>query len=173
MKVFISHSEADRDAAARLAASLETHQLDSWTSARLQPGMDWKTAIAQAVSESQAFLFLIGPRSEKDRWQQIEWQAALESDWDREQQRPMIPILLGDVAVPAFLADRVVLRTEGPLSFPVDRIVHLLRHPEETRLPINYEQARQEQKQRLDLLKRFALSLKVASQHPEGHSFSR
>jgi hypothetical protein len=115
-------------------------------------------------------LFLVGPQSQEDRWLQVEWQTILESDWDRVPQRPMIPILLGDVAVPAFLADRVALRTERSMDLPVDRIVQLLVNPEQTRLPVNYDQARQEQKQRLDVSKHFALALKLASQRPEGHS---
>jgi hypothetical protein len=173
MKVFISHSYADRAVAALLADALEARTLEAWTSARLHTETDWKAAIRQAIAQSQGFLFVIGPQSEEDRWQQVEWQAVLESDWDRVPPRPMISILLGDVATPAFLADRVALRPEGSMDFPVDRIVHLLLHPEETRLPVNYDQARQEQKQRLDLLKQFALSLKLAGQHPEGPSFSR
>ena len=170
MKVFISRSYEDRAVAFRLACALEERTLEPWTSARLEPGKDWKAAISQAVSESQGFLFLVGPQSQEDRWLQVEWQAILESDWDRVPQRPMIPILFGNVAVPAFLADRVALRAEASMDLPVDRIVQLLLNPEETRLPVNYDQARQEQKQRLDVLKQFALSLKLAGQHPEGHS---
>ena len=173
LKVFISHSYEDRAVALRLACALEERTLEPWTSARLEPGKDWKAAISQAVSESQGFLFLVGPQSQEDRWLQVEWQAILESDWDRVPQRPMIPILFGDVAVPIFLADRVALRAEASMDLPVDRIVQLLLNPEETRLPVNYDQARQEQKQRLDVLKQFALSLKLASQHPEGHSLSQ
>jgi hypothetical protein len=135
-----------------------------------EKGSDWKADIAKAASESQGFVILVGLRSEEDRRQQVEWQTILESDWDRVPPRPMIPVLLGDFVLPAFLADTVVLRAEGANNLPVDRILHMLGHPEETRLPVNYDQARRDQRQRLDVLKQFAMSLKLANQHPEGHS---
>ena len=169
MKVFISHSFDSREAALKLARALEERGLEPWTSARLEPGKDWRAAITQAVSESQGFLFLVGPQSQEDRWLQVEWQAILESDWDRVPQRPMIPILFGDIAVPPFLAGWVAFRADRSMDLPLDSIVRLLLHPEEAQVPVNYAQARQEQKQRLDAIEQFALSLKLASQQPKGH----
>jgi hypothetical protein len=173
MKVFISHSYEDRAVADTLASALGAQGLEAWTSVPLEKGADWKALIAKAISEAQGFVFLVGPQSEESRWQQVEWQTILESDWDRVPQRPMIPVLLGDVELPAFLADKVTVRADGAMNLPVDRILHLLRHPDETSLPVNYDQARREQRHRLDVLKQFAMSLKLADQHPEGHSFLR
>jgi len=173
MRVFISHSYEDRDIAVTLASALEAQALAACTSLQLEKGADWKAVTAKTISESQGFVILVGRQSEESRWQQVEWQTILESDWDRVPQRPMIPVLLGDVELPSFLADKVTLRSDGSMNLPVDKIVHLLRHPEETSLPVNYDQARREQRQRLDVLKQFALSLKLADQHPEGHSFLR
>jgi len=173
MKVFISHAYEDYAVAATLASAIQAKGLEAYTSPSFEKGTEWKVDIAKAVSESQGFVILVGPQSEESRWQQVEWQTILESDWDRVPQRPMVPVLLGDVELPSFLSDKVALRSDGPMNLPVDRVVHLLRHPEETSLPVNYDQARREQRQRLDLLKQFAMSLKLADQHPEGHSFSR
>ncbi len=173
MKLFISHAHHDREAAANLVQLLKLRKFDAWTAAeQLETGMDWKAGVAQAISESDAFVFLVGLHSEEDRGQQIEWQTALESDWDHEPARPMVPILLGEVRVPAFLTDRVVLHTGQAQEFPVDQIVHLLLHSEETRVPINYDLARQEQTRRLNTLKEFALSLKAASPRLESRSSS-
>ena len=173
MKLFLSHSHEDQAFAETLSQALEARGFELLTMARLNPGVGGKSAITQAVSECEGFLFVVGRESEQDRWQQLEWQTALESDWDRVPQRPMVPILLGDVMVPAFLADRVALRVKSSADVPVDRIAYLLLNPEETHLPVNYDKARREQEQRLDVLKRFALSLKLANQHPEGYSFKR
>ena len=80
----------------------------------------------------------------------------------------MVPVLTGDVAVPAFLADRVVLKVEESLDLLVVRIAYLLFNPDSARLPVNYPRAREEQEQRLDLVKSLALSLKSENHHPGG-----
>jgi len=173
MKVFISHSHEDTAIAAALASELKAHAWEPFTSLPLEKGADWKSALSKAISESQAFVILVGPRSEESRSQQVEWQTILESDWDRVPERPMIPVLLGNVALPPFLRDKVALRADGATNLPVDGILHLLRHPEETAMPVNYDQARREQSQRLEVLRQFAMSLKLTGQHPEGHSLLR
>lgn len=108
--VFISHSHADRDAVAAIAARLRDEAglrpfLDRW---HLVPGDAWQTDLADALDRSAAAAVCIGPTGVAP-WHNVELQTALDRAVAGDDEFRVIPVLLPDVdddAVPRFLAQR-------------------------------------------------------------------
>ena len=63
-KLFISYAREDREAVARLYRDLQARGLEPWLdSVDLLPGVDWKSAIAEAIESSSHFIALLSSTS--------------------------------------------------------------------------------------------------------------
>lgn len=128
MKVFISHSERDRDTAERLKAALEQNGIGIVSFDDLAPGDAINEHIVDAIENSDAVLVLISEASSKSPWVASEIALALSSKL--RNNKPIIPLLLErGVEVPFFLRNVLYLDFSRPedLETNVARLVASLK----------------------------------------------
>jgi tetratricopeptide (TPR) repeat protein len=94
----------------------------------LRPGEDWAESIQHAVDEADAMVFLVGSETARETVLQRDWSMALERSWSYPD-KPLIPVVLGDVQLPAFLRDRQAIRAEpeGDMSAVATAIVQAIQ----------------------------------------------
>ncbi len=63
MKVFISHSSADAELAARIARRLERSGIAAWDISQVLPGDNWGEDLARALRDSDAMVVLLTPNA--------------------------------------------------------------------------------------------------------------
>src|SRR5437867_1863220 len=108
MKVFLSHGRSEPALlfAKTLASCVEQAGFEaSLPEARLPATPDVQATLKQQLEESDAYLFVVDPQSTRSVYVQRQWQAAVEHSW-AHPEKPMIPVLVGDAQLPAFLTDR-------------------------------------------------------------------
>jgi len=105
MDVFISHSARDADIAKRIAEGLQSRGLSLWLDTeQLKPGEAWEREIQKALWDSKYVLLLFSPSSSSvSKWQQYEWQTALESAWANPAKR-LVGVAVDEAETPAFLS---------------------------------------------------------------------
>ena len=115
MKVFLSYSSEDQEAAQELASQLAKAGLDVWDPAEaLFPGDNWPLGIGKALEESTAMVVLISPESVKSDSVQHNLQYALSAP---QYKGRVIPVLVRPTKdIPWVLK-----------KFPIVRIGHDLR----------------------------------------------
>jgi hypothetical protein len=104
LRVFISYSRQDADAADWLAKSCTRLGaeiwLDHWS---IRPGDNWREKTDEAIDRSNVFLILVSDSKKSDSpWQSSEWSYICENAWARPEVR-VIPILVSGSETPAFL----------------------------------------------------------------------
>src|SRR5204863_3567375 len=128
--VFISYSHQDRGLAEKLIKELHAHDISTFSAAEdLEPGADWQRKVEQGVKSADAVIVLVDPKHEPDRYQQFQWSAALEAEWEDPNKR-LIPLLLWNAEPPSFLSNRQVLRVRDPKKEwgrAVEELVHVLK----------------------------------------------
>ena len=126
LDVFISHTRTSTPEAKKLAAALRSRGLSPRVDGEdLPDGREWRVATRGALDASRAIVFLIEPRKEPGRHVRDEWSEALEAGWAQPSKR-LIPVLIEDAEVPAFLYDRRApsLAHPGARRAPI-RPIHL------------------------------------------------
>ena len=128
MKAYLSYSREGMAPARRLSDALRqtgVEALDPLMNSG--PGQDWSEAIERAVDEADAMVFLVGPHTARETVLQRDWSMALERSWSYPD-KPLIPVVLGDVELPAFLRDRQAIRAEpeGDMSAAAAAIVQAM-----------------------------------------------
>ena len=72
VKVFVSHSHADSELAARVSKALRNEGLDVWDpDLNLLPGDNWAAEVARALEESDAMVVLLTPDAINSPWVRI------------------------------------------------------------------------------------------------------
>jgi hypothetical protein len=105
VKVFISHSAADRPFAQRLEKALSEHGLEVWTAAQFQPGESWPAQLKSAIEQADAVIPIISAGAEKSRWMASELSIAL-ADRLSGGKKTIVPVLAERKAeAPFFLKD--------------------------------------------------------------------
>lgn len=103
MRVFLSYPAKDRKLAERLRDELSRDGLSVSTfDVRDMAGVEWQKQIEDAIRSADDILVLVGPKSNDDAAQQVEWQAALKAVW-KDSRKRLIPILLRNAALPPFV----------------------------------------------------------------------
>jgi len=123
---FISYSSVDgRDFAIQLRDELEAGQpsIPVWFDKRdLDPGRDWDTQIANAISTSSSLLFLMTPDSVNDR-------SVCKAEWTRalRYKKPVIPLKFHpDADLPFRLDNREYIDFSGDFNAALARLrLHL------------------------------------------------
>jgi hypothetical protein len=99
MRVFLSHSYADRKLAAMLRERLEGKGL-TVSLLDKEPGSAGWRDLEEAIRSAAAILLLVSPKV--DEPQRTTWRLALEAVWANPSKR-LIPILVQDAELPAFV----------------------------------------------------------------------
>lgn len=136
MLVYISHSRQNSGAALRLADQLQSQGVKTWLDVRdLEPGVAWKSGIAEVIRKAEAIVFLIGPPGCEDQGQKYEWEQVVEEEYYLDPAKLLIPVVMGDAEIPGFLKARRAIRVgESAISFETiaSEIAESLKHPEKT-----------------------------------------
>jgi len=110
--VFISYSADAKKLAERLAGSLQTEGVATWSDfENISPGERWYDQIQRALDQAKLYVIVVGSRNIMRDWQDREWQGALERTWADPDKR-IIPVLVGHADAPAFLRNWASFRIE-------------------------------------------------------------
>ena len=110
--VFISGSEDNKDIAKEVSNALEHKGISTWVDVKdATPGTRWVEEIERAIRDAQIYLIIVGPGHRPTRFQEFAWEAALQKTWTDPGKR-IVPIIIGDVDLPAFLRGWVPIRVE-------------------------------------------------------------
>jgi TIR domain len=162
MRVFISFAHKDANVAAKLKGALRRRNIEAWSTLDLRSGEDLSQAVDEASAMADGFVFLLGAGASADPRLLTEWRMMLRND--SESKKALIPVINSQDSpsseLPAFLRNRQALLLTTNYDAVVDRVQHLLEHPNETRDCHLEEEGKVDQAHRLEELKQFALALK-------------
>jgi TIR domain len=109
VRVFLSYTHEDKDAARAVQEGLIRCGFDVWSDAAILPGESVAGRISEALEAADAFVVLIGSRTYGRQWSLLEIGGAIAS------RKPLIPIVVGrDVDLPLLLRDRQYLDFTDP-----------------------------------------------------------
>jgi hypothetical protein len=166
MHVFISYHRRNGGAALKLCERLETRGTKTWLDLHeVEAGLDWNDRVADAIRHASGFVFLIGPGSQADPSQRFEWQVITEGEYYLDDDKPLVPVVLGSAELPGFLKTRHAIRiAESPIDFDAlaDRIAHAVKQPHETIDHENLARGREARRQALKNLEDYARNLQEA-----------
>src|SRR5215211_5667549 len=130
--IFVSYQHDDKTVARALAQGLEAEGLRVWIDENdLEVGGSLIEQLATAVEGVDFFLALVSATSVNSRWCQKEVSMALTDGIGREGVK-VIPVRVGDVKMPATLADQVWLELDPvDVSAAVKRLVRDVRRHHE------------------------------------------
>jgi hypothetical protein len=128
--VFISSAPADKNVAQELARGLRARGLSTWLEIEnLQPGAAASEALRAAIEEADLCLVLVGKKTNPNSaWLSKEWATIQDAAW-RRSDLAICPVLLDDVAPPAFLRrwrELRLPRKNRNIAEAVDGIVEML-----------------------------------------------
>src|SRR6266851_4408035 len=163
IKMFVSHSQADRPIAEKLIHELQKRGFDARSYEPVSTGESWQETIDGLLKSAEGVILLIGAKNDPSAWQRREWSAALEAKW-KDPNKPLIPVLLDDAQIPAFLSEYQALRlkrSKQEWTSAVNELINLLHH-DSTRRRVtgssNKDSARR--KERLQYIERVAETLR-------------
>ena len=124
--VFVSHTSRDKDAALKLAKTLNFCAVDVWLDDwELEIGQSLTEKIAKAMDESRFIAILITTNYNKTVWTKTEYKKALARE-QREGRVVMLPIVVGEAEVPAFLEDKIYIDLRQDFFTGVVKLVGLV-----------------------------------------------
>jgi hypothetical protein len=104
LRVFISHSSSDKEAAKRIAAALEEKGIRPWLDeAEIRVGQSIPDKIAEGISDSNVFCILISEKSAISKWVSREYNSFLPRVISGEAA--VVPCRLDNAPVPTLLGD--------------------------------------------------------------------
>jgi hypothetical protein len=125
MKLFLSHSQADREVARKLSSRLSAAGFNVWEGEEVGPGENWALAVGKALEEADAMIVLLSPRAMKSDALGHEIEYALASP--RYKNR-LIPVLLRPTRrIPWILRKLPLIRLYEDPEEGADRIVDGVR----------------------------------------------
>ncbi len=125
---FISHSRVDGEWVRRLKGALEDKGVKVWLDRdEIRPGDLFVTSLEVGLSDSTAVLIVVSPEAIGSPWVEEEYARALAQASDR--RRRVIPCLLRDAELPAFLAGRqwVDFRDDSKFAESLEHLLFGLR----------------------------------------------
>ena len=129
MKVFLSHSSADKVLARRLAGDLQAANVDVWLDQwEIRVGEMFEQKIEQGLHDSQFVIVLLTRQSVGSNWVEREWRHKFEVE-ARSERIAIIPVRGEVCEIPDFLAQRSYADIAGggyPLGFR--HLLEILRH---------------------------------------------
>jgi hypothetical protein len=124
MQVFLSYASANRVFAERLRDELKRLGLPLWWDEHELPGGEWSRFIEDGIRSASHLLLLIGPRDGEDEEQLLTRKVLLQAAWQDSRKR-LIPILLKDAMLPAFVLSAFKISSMDGAELPVIRVRNL------------------------------------------------
>jgi hypothetical protein len=123
MRIFISHSHADKVPVQRIVSRLEEAGHDVWIdSLKLRPGDNIAQKIKDGLESADLLIVVISKNSFRSHWVQQEFSTiALQQISKRE--RRVIPVKIDASDVPSYLANRLFLDLSENFDAGLDRLV--------------------------------------------------
>ena len=119
--LFVSHSKEDGDFAELLKLKLEREGYDAWVDTdRLDPGLDWRQEIDQAIKDATAVLAIMSPDARVSEYVTYEWAFA----WGCGTK--VIPIMLRQTTLHPRLATLQYLDFTNRIARPWRRLLEAL-----------------------------------------------
>lgn len=105
--VFISYHSGDAEWVGRLKSALVRTGLKVWLdSEQIRPGDVYVKALEQGIESSRSVALVVSAASLRSKWVGEEYCRALANAHALERQTRIIPVLIEDVPLPGFLANR-------------------------------------------------------------------
>lgn len=112
--IFISHSHYDKQFVRRLARDLRFHGIRVWVDeAELNIGDSLIQMISDAIETSEYFAVVVSSHSVESKWVLKELQIAMTEEIEG-QRVVVLPLLVDDCDLPAFLTDKVYADFRSP-----------------------------------------------------------
>jgi TIR domain len=106
VKVFISHSNKDKEAVRRLVSALRTKKVDVWIDEEeISVGDSISKGIQKGLTESNYVCIWLTKDSVESGWVQKEWESKI-SEEVISHKTIILPLLAEDCNVPLFLCDK-------------------------------------------------------------------
>lgn len=107
VRVFVSYSNRDRGFVEQLVHDLQENGINPWYDRwEMLPGDSLMQKIGDAILENEYLVVVLSPNSAESEWVKRELGLALTREF-RERRVQVIPALLQDCSIPAFLQDKV------------------------------------------------------------------
>lgn len=124
--LFLSHNSVDKPWVLRLKNALEERGLTVWLDRdEIRPGDLFVGALEQGLLESRAVALVASPESLRSGWVREEYSRALGLSHDADDAVQLIPVLLREVELPGFLANRnwVDFRDASSFAQSLDKLI--------------------------------------------------
>ncbi len=124
--LFLSHHSVDKPWVLRLKSALDERGLTVWLDRdEIRPGDLFVRALERGLQESRAVALVASPESLRSGWVQEEYSRALALSHSADHRVQLIPVLLRDVELPGFLANRnwVDFRDDAVFEQSLDKLI--------------------------------------------------
>jgi hypothetical protein len=159
--VFISYTRDTKPIAKELTEFLSEQGIKSWADFNnISLGSTFQDSVGNAIDDAGSFVVLIGPDSSANAWREYELQAVLSKVW-RDPGKKLLPVLVGDAQVPAFLRDRNAIHVD-PEAEPRDwtrQVVSAIKSPKSRPTKERSVMNTRDRRRRLDELEKAAVML--------------
>lgn len=118
LKLFLSHSSADKDLVRQLNNRLLTIYDLFFDETDIRPGESIPVKVSEGIETSDYLVLVASATALASDWVQSEWAAM------RHRGKPIVPILLEDVTLPALLAHIKYIRFTGDLDHVVNELAN-------------------------------------------------
>ena len=106
--VFISYSHIDKEWASKLRQDLSRYDLTVWIdNEQIRPGSFIVSALEKATAQCKAIALITSPQSLHSGWVNEEYNRAINLINSERSEVQLIPLILRDVELPAFLKSRL------------------------------------------------------------------
>ena len=127
LRIFISHSNEDKAAVARIISRLKEDGHDIWVdSIKLRPGDNIQRKIAQGLDDADALVVVVSKNSFRSKWVQHEFSAIALRQISKRERR-IIPVRIDRSEVPSYLADRVYVDLSEEFEAGLEKLSQSLR----------------------------------------------
>jgi len=131
-RVFISHSNKDKDFVRQFANDLENARLGVWLDDRqLKPGDSIVSGISEGLRDTDYLIIVLSKASVASSWVQAELNAALMNELS-DKGTVVLPVLIEDCDLPILLRDRVFADFRKDYLTGLKSILRVLAQENET-----------------------------------------